>query len=112
MYLRRDRLYLHPNYTLVILAPMPSNPLETVRGLIAAAADERTPENEALAKARAACKLIHEHKLLETTPATSRPAITLDQVTDAIDAASDFVSRFWSEERPQPRRRRRRNRYA
>ena len=91
---------------------MPSNPLETVRGLIAAAADERTPENEALAKARAACKLIHEHNLLGNGQPQARPAITLDQVTDAIDAASAFVSRFWSEDKPQARRRRRRNRYA
>lgn len=95
---------------------MPSNPLETVRGLVAAAADERTPENEALAKARAACKLIHEHGLLENAQPAARPQITLDQVTDAIDAATDFASRFFSDpstHRRGPRAgRRRRNRYA
>jgi len=66
---------------------MPSDVLDAVKKMVAAAADDRTPEGERTNKAIKACKLIAEHKLLDNARPTGIDA------GDVLKFVDDLFSR-------------------
>jgi hypothetical protein len=71
---------------------MPSDVLDAVRKMVAAAADDRTPEGERNNKAIKACKLIADHKLLDNARPTGIDAGEVLKFVDELFSRGETIA--------------------
>lgn len=71
---------------------MPSDVLDAVRKMVAAAADDRTPEGERNNKAIKACELIAKHKLLDNARPTGIDVGDVLKFVDELFARGETIA--------------------